>query len=423
MTHSVAFVCSNQNHVRMFTPVARLLTARSREVSETPGVSDIPVHWVALDRYYRHEAELALRENGWADCTLLPRPAGASDTPWEGGPLARVRVLHQGRKAIRDFLRNARPGVIVLGNDLGTLERLFIQYGRDLGIPTLLVQDGVIPLHEAGSTREDASRRMLHKIMEGAGLRMADPRPYGQNGADRIAVIGEAVKRWLISQGVSSERIVVTGQPRYDFLHALRQGTAQPQGLDGLGLPEGQRIILFSSQPYLRYRACGETTARNIWQTVIDGVKGLGVGHHLVAKLHPAEDLDWTRHWLGDDFPPEWTLTRDTEVMSLTFRADALVTVASTTALEAICLGKPVVLLETDLWVPSIPYVDSGAALQARGTAELAARMRDALYDDNARERLKTAGEAFADEYAHAADGEATARVARQILELSGEPR
>ena len=419
MKRPVVFVCSNQTHVRMFTPVARCLL-QTPETAETSGVSSVPIHWVALDRYYRHEAERALRENGWTDCTLLSRPRGASDTPWEGGALARVRVFRQGNEAVRAFLQDSRPGAVVLGNDIGVLERLFIQRGRALGIPTLLVQDGVIALHEEPHRSPALHQRLSRTVATWLGCRMADPRPYGQNGAHRIAVMGDAVARWLSSQGVPANRTTVTGQPRDDFLHALRQSAAQPLGLEALGLPEGQKIILFSSQPYLRYNTCSETTARQIWRTVIDGVKALGDGHHLVAKLHPAEDLTWTRRWLGDDFPPGWTLTRDADVLSLVFRADALVTVVSTTALEAICLAKPVVLLQTELWVSPIPYVESGAALLARDAAELTARVRDALYDDGTRASLKAAGEAFAGEYARAADGYATHRVAREILMLIG---
>jgi len=414
MAQPVVFVCSNQTHVRMFTPVARHLLQAS-------GLPGIRVQWLALDMYYRHEAELALRANGWADYRLLPRPERASETPWEGGRLARVRVLRHGTRAVRAFLREASPGVVVLGNDIGVLERLFIQRGRDLEIPTLLVQDGVIALHAEPHEKPAWPLRISRGIATRMGWLMPNPKSYGLNGAFRIAVMGNAVKRWLVSRGVPPQQIAVSGQPRYDFLHALRQHTTRPQGLEELNLPEGQKIILFSSQPYVRYNTCSETVARQIWRSVIDGVKALGPGHHLVGKLHPAEDLEWTRQWLGADFPPDWTLTRDADVLSLVSRADALVTVTSTTALEAICLEKPVILLQTALWALPIPYVESGAALHATDSTELAARMREALYDHGVREQLKAAGRAFADEYAHITDGAATDRVAREILNLLGE--
>lgn len=406
MTGPILFVCSNQTHVRMFTPVARCLL-QTAEVA--------PIRWVALDRYYRQDAEKALRANGWAEYALLPRPAGARGTPWEGGPLARMRVFRQGRRAVSEFLRDSPPGIVVLGNDIGTLERLFIEECRDLNIPSLLVQEGVFALHEGVPAQFSAPRRLLHKIMIGLGLRMSDPRPCGLNGAGRVAVMGDAVARWLTGHGVSPERIAVTGQPRYDFLHALRQGDAQPQSLEHLQLPDAQKIILFSSQPYLRYNMCGEAAARRVWQTVIDGVKGLGEGHHLIAKLHPAEDLEWTRRWLADIFPPEWTLTRDEDVFSLTFRADAVVTVVSTTALEALCLGKPVALLEACGAVQPIPYALSGAALQASDAAELTARLREALYDGAVRLRLTEARETFVREHLHLLDGKAADRVAGEI--------
>ena len=409
MTAIALFVCSNQTHVRMFTAVARALERGNR----------VAPRWVALDRYYNQWAEAALREQGWDNYTLLPRPGGASGTPWEGGPLTRMRILRQGRRAVQALLREARPAVVVLGNDLGTLERLFIAEARRLRVPSLLVQDGVIALRPVPAPPLPAPVRVARAALNALGLRLPDPRPYGQNGADRVAVMGEAVARWLIGQGVPAERIVVTGQPRYDFLHALRQGTAQPTGLDALGLPDGAKIIVFSSQPYLRYNVCDEAAARRIWRTVVEGVKGLGAGHHLVAKLHPAEDLEGTRRWLGHDFAPEWTLTRDADVLSLLWRADALVTLMSSTALEAMCLGKPVVLLDAGVMPEPIPYSESGAALRARDAEELTARLRQALYDDGVRQALARAREAFLPAHVGPLDGQASLRVAREIESLA----
>lgn len=409
MKPTVLFVCSNQNHARMFTPVARRLIQRE----------GIAVVWVALDSYYRHNAEAALLENGWSDFKHLPRPPEAQGTPWEGGARARVQVLLQGRKAVRALVHDAGPGAIVLGNDMGPLERLFIREGQARGIPSLLVQEGVIALHQgAGTPRPPAHRRLAQTVMTALGLRLPDPKPYGQNGADRIAVMGPAMARWLQSQGVAREQIAVTGLPAHDRLYALKQGETQPESLAALEVPETDKIVLFSSQPYLRYNMCGAAATLQIWQTVIEGVRALGAGHHLVAKLHPAEDLDFTRRWVGEDFPPEWTLVRDADVLGLIFRSDALVTVSSTTALEAIYLGKPTVILECGLGALPIPYVESGAALLAKDAAELTVRLRQGLYDAEVQGKLLSAREAFVSEQMHSMDGRAAERVAGEILAL-----
>ncbi len=410
MTRPVLFVCSNQNHVRMLTPVARHIVQKG----------NTPVVWATLDLYYRHEAQKALAENGWDDWVHLPRPSGASATPWEGGAWARMQTFLQGQRAVRRMLRDANPGVIVLGNDLGSLERLFIHEGHRLNVPSLLVQDGVVALRGQAATKVPLPRRLLHAAMTSLHLRMPDAKGYGQNGADRVAVMGPAVARWLASQGVPRECIAVTGQPAYDRLYHMQLGAAQPESRDALGLPQRQKIVLFSSQPYLRYNMCDETTARRIWRTVIEGVKGLGAGHHLVAKLHPAETPEFTRRWLGEDFPEGWTLTRDADVLGLAFHCDALVTVSSTTALEAIYLGKPTVMLDSGLGALPIPYVESGAALEARNAGELTDKLRQGLYDADTRGGLAAARGPFVREHLYRMDGRATERVAAEILTLTG---
>jgi hypothetical protein len=408
MSREVMFVCSNQNHAHMFTAVAHVLMLGG-------GASPM---FVALDAYYHHEAAPALQQDSWSGVTVLARPSGAVDTPWTGWPFAFFRLAREGRRAAVTLLEQRQPAAVVLGNDLGIIERTFIGEGRRLGIPSLLVQDGVVALGETCATAAKGPTRLLQDVLTVLGVHPSSPKCYGQNGANRIAVMGPAVARWLVSQGVPSGRIAVTGQPCYDRLFELREGLTQPESREALGLPAEQRIVLFSSQPYLRYRLCDEATARCIWQTVIEGVRGLGAGHRLVAKLHPAEDLEFTRKWLGDAFPREWTLTRDADVFSLTWHADVVVTVASTTALEAIYLGKPVVVLSAGLGRLPLPYVASGAALEAEGAVQLTARLREALYAPETRKRLAAAGSVFVTEYA-CVDGRASERVAIEIFRLA----
>ncbi|MGB9593769.1 MAG: hypothetical protein ACPL7R_06510, partial [Anaerolineae bacterium] len=216
MAQTALFVCSNQNHVRIFSPVARILEQEGR----------VAPRWVALDRYYNHEAEATLREHGWADYALLPRPGSASGTPWEGTAWTRIRILQQGRRAVRTCLRAERPSVVVLGNDIGILERLFIAESRRLSIPSLLVQDGVIALRPVHEPPVSLPRRVAHATLTLLGLRLPDSKPYGQNGADHIAAMSEAVAQFLAQHGVPQQKVTVTGQPRYDYLYALKLGSA-----------------------------------------------------------------------------------------------------------------------------------------------------------------------------------------------------
>ncbi len=320
---------------------------------------------------------------------------------------------------MRACLRAERPSVVVLGNDLGTLERLFIAEARRLGIPSLLVQEGVLAQHGEPLVRFSWPQRIAHAAMAWLGLRMPDPRPCGLNGADHIAVMGQAMAELLMRQGISQRQITVTGQPRYDLLYALKRGTAMPKPLP-VPLQTGEKIILFTSQPYVRYQMCSVVGARQIWQTVISGVKELGDGHRLVAKLHPGEDTEWTRGWLADTFPPDWILTRDDDVFSLVFHADALITVISSTALEALYLDKPVILLDACGVKQPIPYVPSGAVLQARTADDLTLRLKEALYDEGVRARLAQARRAFVPWQLDIADGKASERVTNLIEMIAG---
>ena len=98
--------------------------------------------------------------------------------------------------------------------------------------------------------------------------------------------------------------------------------------------------------------------------------------------------------------------------------ADALVTMNSTVAIDALALRLPalVVGLPNNL----SPFVQAGAMVGADGADAIRRALESLLYDSWVRQRVLAAGAAFADRFALASDGLAAARSADAILGLAG---
>jgi glycosyltransferase involved in cell wall biosynthesis len=102
-------------------------------------------------------------------------------------------------------------------------------------------------------------------------------------------------------------------------------------------------------------------------------------------------------------------LPSSTELLPLLHAADVLVTVESLSAVEALVLGRPVVILNTPTNLRAL--VDAGAALGVPLGEDPVAALRRALFDPTTREALAKARARYLSDVAHGVDGGATSRI------------
>ena len=140
-------------------------------------------------------------------------------------------------------------------------------------------------------------------------------------------------------------------------------------------------------------------------------------GMRLVIKPHPAETPD-VYGAVVSGIPNISVAGMNTDLARLLTAADAVVTMNSTVAIDALALLLPalVVGLPNNL----SPFVQAGAMVGADGAEAIRGALESLLYDSEVRQRVLAAGAAFADRFALASDGRAAARSADAILGLAG---
>jgi len=102
-------------------------------------------------------------------------------------------------------------------------------------------------------------------------------------------------------------------------------------------------------------------------------------------------------------------LAPQSELLDLLIAADALVTVESLSAVEALVVGRPVVILDMPTHLSAL--VDAGVALGVAGGEDPTDTLRRALFDAETRNALQHARALYLDELALGVDGQATARI------------
>jgi glycosyltransferase involved in cell wall biosynthesis len=296
---------------------------------------------------------------------------------------------------VAEALRAVRPAALVLYAESSGWGRAALLACRAASVPTVAVQHGIVyPKYYSyrhGPGEEDA------------------PRP------DKTAVFGEAARRLLVQMGGYDPRsLVVTGSPKFDALLASSGGRDRGAARARWGAADGDRLLLVAS----RFRGIRPThpaigpafpaLVRALEET--DGVVA-------VVKPHPAEPAEAYRAGLRGARRVRVAAPGD-DLLELLHAADALVTVESLSAVEALVLGRPVLILQMPTNLRAL--VDDGVALGVPAGADPAEALGRLLFDHETRQALEAARRRYLSEVAAGVDGGATRRILALIAETAG---
>ena len=318
------------------------------------------------------------------------------------GPDLAGTLLRQLPWAVRSYeemteaLQATRPAVVCLYAESSGWGRAAIAACRAAGVPTVAIQHGILyPKYYS----------YRHGVDE------ADcPRP------DRTAVFGESARKILLELGhYPPESLIVTGSPKFDDLLAAAARLDRGQIRKRLDVAESERLVIVAS----RHRRIRDTHASigADFPAFVRAVHALP-GVKALIKPHPAEPGDaYAADLRAAPASRVRVLPPGADLMELLHASDALVTVESLSAVEALVLRRPVLVLSMPTHLRDL--VEAGAALGVPAGADPTPALRDMLFDEAVRARLDQARARYLGHVAQGVDGGATARIVGLLRETA----
>ena len=384
---------------------------RLREWVGLPGGSGAP--YTHVNRYttraVAREAARGAREVRRAWRALRASPAlfeafahrGVSFADLARGDLARTLLL-QLPWAIRCYeemaavLAVVRPSVVCLYAESSGWGRAAIAACRASGVPTVAMQHGIV-YPKYYSYRHDADEGDC-------------PRP------DRTAIFGEAAARLLRERGhYAPESLVPTGSPKFDDLVRGARERDRQALRAALGVAPGERLLAVAS----RFQAIRSThqAIGPVFAAFVRAVEALP-DVRAVVKPHPAEPPGAYDAVLARERSTRVRVRAGVDLVDLLHAADALVTVESLSAVEALVLGRPVVVLNMPTHLREL--VEQGVAVGVTAGEDPVAALRAVLFDPATAARLAEARARYLSDFAMGVDGRATERIAALLRETAG---
>lgn len=248
-------------------------------------------------------------------------------------------------------------------------EKRFIQLGRERGIPSVSVLD----------------------FWSSYGVRFTDESNEMSFLPDKLAVMDARAANAMTQLGVSSNRLVVTGQPA--FSEILNQKKTFKNMRLAHQLQSNELFIIFASQPLQQF--CGDYygfTEKSVIPEVINSIEMALelVPQKIVLALipHPRENSEEYQSFESEMF--EITSGTKGRGVDYVLSADLVIGMNSVILLESCYLGQPTVSLQPGLVrTDSLPSNDWGASAVTYKKEDIASLLLPLINQREQRERLK----------------------------------
>lgn len=379
---------------------------------------------------FEHDYHYLLERLNKADISL----ASAKDYPKSGA----VKIL-----------QGIKPDVLITTDDVSPLQHKFLIASKFLGIPSLLVQPGItneIPFTARSyfdlviygfskfrnifndykhiwttlsQTQHNIFQRIRY-IFKDLAARLQRKKTTSIHGIClKIAVSGDFNKELLIRQGISSDKMVVTGLPRLDSIYT--QNREKDAFIQRLESQKDRQIVLFLPDASDIHQFISTKTYRQTIYDTINSCRQLPEVQ-LVIKPHPYEDHEIYGSIL-EKLDYDALIYKGSNLHDLIRASDVVITGISTTGLETLILNKPLIIVcAKSEYFPSdweyIPYISSGVAFGVNNMEDLPRTITTALYNSQERDKLTANRAKFLYNHIYLQDGKASQRVADLILEM-----
>jgi hypothetical protein len=275
--------------------------------------------------------------------TLLQHPLVLVPN-YRSGLLPKLKLLAATMRnffTLRKVIRNGAPDLVIVGSDTGPLNvRLFLGWCTYFRIPVSIVYATDFTLAGGRSRNSPLYRKIAHYCSRALPLVFLRalifsgevPGSYALNS--KVFVMSESVRRKLISQGISPERLYITGLPA-EVVPGDDQGrlAARESLLEELNIDKHSRLVILFTE-CIQY-VYGEEYALSFYTKICQVFNELPDDIIVLIKLHPRESREVGQAIEGTFSASRFKVLRDVDAGNLFAIADLCLAHFSRVLIEA----------------------------------------------------------------------------------------
>ncbi len=204
----------------------------------------------------------------------------------------------------KKIFERAKPKIVILFDNGTGLGRSAALSARKYNIPSICIQHGSIVMNPIST----------------------------ELTADVFAATGKIDKEYLVNMKADEDKIHVTGQPRFDTI--TKRSYNSKKIFESLDIDSESKIVTLATQPDFREKII------EILKEIRPQIKNK---YNIIVKPHPDESESDYSEVESDEIK----IVKDIDLHELINASNSFVNVASTSALEALVLGKPIIVIDS----------------------------------------------------------------------------
>jgi CDP-glycerol glycerophosphotransferase (TagB/SpsB family) len=203
---------------------------------------------------------------------------------------------------------------------------------------------------------------------------------------DNFFIFGSNSKRVCEIHNMDTEKIKITGCPRYDELFKKQNPLSEKYILfTGSGIPSTGYSYFLSTEFLQNYEKLLTDVFKNLQK----------FNEKIIVKRHPTQDEVINLVNIVKKNLPEAKIFKNINTYKILSEAKLVISPPSTIVTEAIILDKPVILLS---YIPNddgVPYSSSGSVILVDNTSNISEIIEKVLYDKKTQVALSKGRERF----------------------------
>ena len=293
----------------------------------------------------------------------------------------------------RAILDKYKPSLVVSPDMADSRTRVYSSLSKELNIPCLDIQ---------------------YALMGNEGL-------WKFFNSDIVAAWGPSSKTIMMREGVSEDRIVLTGSPRFDY--QITSSHSRLNDLKEKYSEYGEKTIVLLASTYhpKSHKNYPHTKALNLMKLAISEAIHLNSNLVLIVKPHPHEDVEQTKEFFTNSKNIIF-IDKDLDIRDYIHICDVFISFGSTATMDALAAKKLTICPVFPDWGFSKFYEDSGATLTPNSSEELKnifSKLSDG-FDLDLKQEIELKRNSFIENHLFTSDINSIERIENLINDMAG---
>jgi len=231
----------------------------------------------------------------------------------------------------------------------------------------------------------------------------------------KAALPGRHDKNIYIQLGTQPDKLVITGQSKYDVIPKKIKEFNRKKLCNKLDLDPQKGIFVLTTQPF------PHEENQKLLYAVLNAMKKYP-DKQLVIKMHPREvNKLFYKKIVNEMHAKNVVITKNVDTIELLIACEIMMTVSSNTALEAIILNKPVIIINLLNKPDFLSLIKKNAAVEVCKSEDLPIMIKEVLSNKKLRNKLNLHGKMLINDYFYKIDGRSSERIANLIEKMKNK--